>query len=122
MRTVVRQHSMMKSNLYALIFALPASCLVWLVMVFGPAWTEPYQVANIGLVDYFFMTPGERVGVVNASNLADQTLTGFAKLGYLVAANPLPYCVYWLFAFLALWLAFQLGAWRAHRASGLVVD
>lgn len=122
MRTAACQLNMTKPNLSALIFALPASCLVWLVMVFGPAWTEPYQVANIGLWDYFWMTTAERVGFVNASNLADQTVTGFAKLGYLVAANPLPYCVYWLFAFLAVWLAFLMGAWRAHRASGLVVD
>lgn len=113
---------MNKPNFFALICALALSCLVWLVMVFGPAWTEPYQVANIGLWEYWQMTTHERVAFVHTSNLADQTVTGFAKLGYLVATNPLPYFLYWVFAFLALWLAFGLGGWRAHRASGLVVD
>lgn len=113
----------MKKNLiYAVSFALPVSFILWLVMVFGPAWTEPYQVANIALPQYFWMSTAERVAFINESNLADQTVTGFAKLGYLLAANPLPYVIYWGFAFSVLLLAYKVGAARARRESGLVID
>ena len=113
---------MLRDGLFALLLALPLSVLGWLALVFGPAWTEPYQVANIPLGKYFFMSATEKVDYLNASNLADQTVSGFAKLGYLVAASPLPYFIYWLLILAALLLMYAAGVVKTKRSSGLTVD